>query len=350
MSFYKGVGALVRRVAPGPYHAFHRYKDRLRRIRDAVAEGHAMRRGRFLPGSVNGEFASRLYRGAPNPRLAKGVVCMCDGRIDHGGPTDRLRGILTTYREARRRGLPFYISWTVPFDLTDYLVPATFDWRISPDRLGDSLDEVMPVVINDLPDLESGLRLNGALDCGRAQIQVYSNADNARGEYAQLYREVFRPAPQVQEEVDRHLAVLGTEYYAFTFRFLSLLGDFTDWDKTRLSDAEAQAFMRRVGEEFDRIAATLPADCRILLTADSRRFLDYMQTRDPRIYVVPGEVRNIALTPGVHRRAWLKTFVDQQLLMHGRHVWLLRTGGMYPSGFPRFAAEVGSIPFTDHHF
>lgn len=350
MSVYKTIGGLVRRAAPGPYRAFHRSKARLKQIRAALSEARMMRHNAFVPGSVNHDFATRLYTGDANPRLVKGVVCMCDGRIDHGGPTDRLRGILTTYREAQRRGIPFYISWTAPFDLSDYLVPATFDWRIAPESLGDSLSEVLPVIIDDLPDLESGIRLRGALDGGRPQIQVYSNADNARGEYARLYREVFRPSPMVQAEVDRHLAVLGTEYYAFTFRFLSLLGDFTDWDKTRLSDAESEAFMLKVAAEFDRIAARLPQNCRILLTADSRRFLDFMSPRDPRIYIVPGEVRNIALCAGTYREAWLKTFVDQQLLMHARHVWLMRTGGMYPSGFPRFAAEVGGVPFTDHHF
>lgn len=350
MSMYKRAGALVRRVAPAPYRAFHRAKARLKRIRDAAAEARRMRNGDFLPGSENREFAERFYHGTDNPRLVKGVVCMCDGRVDHGGPTDRLRGILTTYREAKRRGLPFYISWTTPFDLSDYLVPAGFDWRIPAEGLGDSIDEVMPVLINDLPNLESDLRLRGALDSRRPQIQVYTNADSARGEYASLYREVFRPSPIVQESVDRHLARLGEEYYAFTFRFLQLLGDFIEWDRTTLSDSEAEALMKRVGEEFDHIASTLPADCRILLTSDSRRFLDYMEGRDPRIYIVPGEVRNIALSTGIHREAWLKTFVDQQLLMRARRVWLMRTAGMYPSGFPRFAAEIGSIPFTDHHF
>lgn len=46
----------------------------------------------------------------------KKVVFMCDGFKGHGGLTDRMKGLLTTYSEAKRRKLPFFINWTAPFD------------------------------------------------------------------------------------------------------------------------------------------------------------------------------------------------------------------------------------------
>ncbi len=352
MNVKKKIGALARRHAMGPYTVFYETRERWRMWRAQREEAAYLARKDFKPGTPNADFARTYYHtGAPLcPSLAQGIVCVCDGRLTHGGPTDRLRGILTTYREAKRRGIPFHIHWTHPFDLADYLVPATFDWRITADRLGTSLDEVFPVIIDDLPDLYCRMRLDAALDPPLPQTQVYTNADNARGEYAALYREVFRPSEALQRQVDYHLARLGEEYYAFTFRFLQLLGDFIDHDPTRLASDEARALMERVAREFDSIAATLPAGCRILLTSDSRRFLDFMEGRDKRIYIVPGGVSNIDLAPGDHRDAWMKTFVDQQLLMHARRVWLMRTGGMYKSGFPRFAAEIGGVPFIDHKF
>lgn len=85
-----------------------------------------------------------------------------------------------------------------------------------------------------------------------------------------------------------------------------------------------------------------------------QKFLDYARTLSPRIYTVDGPVSNIDLGPAASdtgqndlRRAWLKTFVDQQLIMGADRVVRLRTGQMYPTGFPRFAAETGGCPFRD---
>ena len=310
-------------------------------------------RGKLRNGTTDAGFADKYYpmQGAPqDPELTRGIVVRCDGRIFHGGLTDRLRGILTLYSEARRRGMPFHIYWTSPFPLTDYLVPASVDWRITAEELIDTRPGAFPVIVDDLTPAESRVRVRAALRHHCTQHHFYTNADYARGDYSVLFTELFRPSPQVEKELAHHLDLLGEEYYAFTTRFLSLLGDFKEWDTTTLPHAESEALMEKVAREFDRIAASLPADCRILLTSDSRRFLDYMAGRDTRIYIVPGEVRNIDLGTAPAPDAWLKTFTDQQLLMRARHVWLLRTDRMYPSGFPRFAAEVGSRPFTRHDF
>ncbi len=308
-------------------------------------------RNSFRPGTPDSRFAERYYTATDTGRpRVEGIVCICDGRMLHGGPTDRLRGILTTYREARRRGIPFYISWTSPFPLEDYLVPAGFDWRIKQTDICASLAGALPVIIDDLPNLFGKMRLRAALARRKPQTHVYTNSDEARGEYAALYREVFRPSEALQREVDRHLAILGSRYFAFTFRFLQLLGDFEDYLPTVLPPEQQNEFMEMVEAEMLRLVAGLPADCRILVTSDSRRFLDHVRHIDERIYVVPGDVKNVDRTQGDHKDAWMKTFVDQQLLMHASRVYLMRTGAMYPSGFPRFAAEIGRAEFVYHNF
>ena len=86
------------------------------------------------------------------------------------------------------------------------------------------------------------------------------------------------------------------------------------------------------------------------MASDSRKFLDMASQMDPRIYVTPGEVKHIDFSRGAYDEAWMKTFVDQMLIMGAETVVRLRTGGMYPSGFPRFAAETGGARFIDHQF
>ncbi len=208
----------------------------------------------------------------------------------------------------------------------------------------------MPVVADDLNDVQSRLRIRAALRRRDRQIHLYTNADFAKGEYSELFRRLFKPSPLLQREVDRHLKALGTGYMAVTTRFLSLLGDFKEWDKKVLDPEGQRKLLDKVTEEFMAITAHVAPDSRILVTSDSGRFLKHIAELDPRVYVVPGEVRNIDLDHGDARAAWLKTFTDQHLLMSASVVVRMRTGHMYPTGFPKFAAEVGGARFIDHVF
>ncbi|MDE6272664.1 MAG: glycosyltransferase family 2 protein [Muribaculaceae bacterium] len=302
------------------------------------------------------ELYTKYYAPAPDhplvdTRQISMIICPFDGRIIHGGTTDRLRGVLSTYAEARRRGIPFRISWVSPFRLEDYLEPATFDWRISPEEMIFRKEESYPVVIQDLGNNESEAILKAALDGLHGQIHVYSNSDSQIGHYRELYHELFRPTDRLRKAVDLHRRRLGEEYYAFSFRFAKLLGDFFDVAGEVLPEHKRQSFMDRVAAEFRRLSAEIPADSKILLASDSSTFLEYMKDKDPRIYIVEGAVCHVELGGEQSREdAWLKMFVDQQLIMEAEKVWRLTAKGMYPSGFPRFAAEVGGAVFIDHRF
>jgi len=309
-----------------------------------------VRRKKYSKGSESAQFYDQYYTEGHGNVAKRGIICMYDGRIVHGGLTDRIRGALTTYREARKRGIPFHIHWTVPFELTNYLEPNKIDWRIAAPEISYLKGDSFPVIIQDRNFFENRQFLNMALHKAKPQTHVYSNADNAVGEYASLYHELFRPTEALQRQTDYHLEKLGENYHAFTFRFLELLGDFTDHQKVTLCGDEYDNFVSRVIDEFRAQTANLPKDMKILVTSDSKKFLDMIAKTDSRIYIVPGEVKNIDLQKGEYADAWMKTFVDQQLLMNAKHVTLMISGQMYNSGFPRFAAEVGNVPYTIHRF
>ena len=65
----------------------------------------------------------------------KQIICMYDGRMDHGGIADRLRGVVSSYDVAKKMGYDFRIFFDHPFRLEDYLVPAKVDWRITKEEL-----------------------------------------------------------------------------------------------------------------------------------------------------------------------------------------------------------------------
>lgn len=325
------------------------FPDELRDIR-------RIREKRYEAGSDDLRFYEKFYSSdTVSNNIVDGAVYMADGRMLHGGLTDRIRGILTTYEYLRDRGIPFFIHWVHPFNLEDYLVPSgAVDWRISPEKISFSRREAFPVVIMESlrpqTHVVNRLRLKMALSGRLRQTHIYSNADNAKGQYRRLYAELFKPSELLQREVDRHLGGIGAKYWTMTFRCRNLLGDFEEHDNTVLAPDEQAGFMDRLMQEFRAIAENLPKGYKVLVTSDSKKLLDFMKARDRRIYVVPGDVKNIDLMKGEYRAAWLKTFIDQQLIMHAERVYLMQTGSMYKSGFPRFAAEIGGKPFIYHQF
>lgn len=307
------------------------------------------------PGEKCDDFYTRYYTDSESKHPSKrGVICMFDGKLLHGGLTDRIRGILSIYEMTRKKGLPFYIYWTRPFKLEKYLIPSTFDWRIGENELSHSNKDSYPIIImqenNILSNIHNLLRFRAGTSLHLPQIHIYSNADNGNGHYRNLYDELFTPTPFLKSAVQKALSDIGSPYWAFSFRFLSLLGDFKDNTRRVLSEVESELLIADVVAEFRKLIRDVPEGYRILVTSDSERFALMMRTIDPRVYVVPGDVVHIDLTDKDLADTWLKTFLDQHLLMHAERVILMRTGDMYRSGFPCFAAEIGGAEFIDYKF
>lgn len=356
----KIIGSLGRKYGGRPFEACRKVcHDAVGLVRD-LREISRVRRKQVVCGPEDPGFYDKYYtsktpvgihdnQSEASPQR-QGIICMYDGRIVHGGLTDRIRGLLTTYREAKRRGIPFYVYWDSPFELSDYLEPAEIDWRIDKSEISYFKEEAYPVIIQDMSPWNNKMRLDAALSHAKPQTHVYSNADNARGEYARLFRELFKPTEALQRQVDYHLEKLGEGYSSFAFRFMALLGDFTDCSNETLTGKAYEDFISKVMREFRKQIDLLPADCRIFVASDSRKFLDMASQMDPRIYVTPGEVKHIDFSRGAYDEAWMKTFVDQQLHMHAERVTQMLTDKMYNSGFPRFAAEVGGAEYIVHRF
>lgn len=287
----------------------------------------------------------------------EGVIFMCDGKLQHGGLTDRLRGLLTTFENVQNRGLPFFINWNSPFKLENYLQPNEIDWRISPEQISYNKRYAFPVILWEcVADkhraLANKLQLSLALVNRKKQVHVYSNSNNSKGQYATLYSKLFKPSPLLENEINNHLNKLGSHYWSFSFRFQQLLGDFKDICGVTLSPSEQESLINHVKSEVEQVIKELPANYRVLVASDSMRFIDAIKELDSRIYSVEGRISHVDIDANadVNSDIWLKTFLDNQLIMNAEKVFLFKTGQMYNSGFPRFAAEVGGKPFILHEF
>lgn len=343
---------LLRPVARSIKGRLSDFKHSRRELKVYADEIKALKKGELLKSSDSYIYKRNYYTpGQSNCVSSEGIIiCPFDGTLHHGGLTDRLRGVLSTYAEAKRQNRQFYICWTSPFQLEEYLVPAQVDWRISHDKIVREGNVATPVVIQDIDPSVSKRITRAAISGLKGDLHIYSNSDAEAGHYKDLYHELFKPSPGLEAALRPHIQNLAGGYWSFTFRFGGLLGDFKDHVGAPLAPHEAELLMIRCLENLLHLMKSLPAGYKAHVTSDSKKFLDFIEASDSRIYVIPGDVKNIDLQIGAYKEAWLKTFIDQHLLMGAERVYRMLTHDMYPTGFPKFAAEVGGAKFIDYQF
>jgi len=280
------------------------------------------------------------------------IVVMLDGKRKHGGLADRLRGIVSTYYVAKQLGYDFRIHFVHPFPLIDYLVPNTYDWRVSEEELCFNSDDAEPMFCGSQathvePKFQE-LWLRKRCKNAKKQLHVYTNAWILRHgpDYSRCFNELFRPSEALQAALDRQEAQFGRDYYAITLRFQQLLGDFIEEPQfTVLAEGEAQQLMDQCIEQIEKLHKKLNDGRRFLVTSDSQRFLDYVSRQLDYTYVVSGPLAHMDWSENIPFETNLKSFLDFYMIMHAHKAYLLQTGKMYNSGFPRRAAQAGNIPF-----
>lgn len=294
---------------------------------------------------------------APRAQNAKKqIICMFDGRMHHGGLADRLRGIVSTYYVCKQKGYDFRIHFVHPFCLEDYLVPNKVDWRIKEEEISYHQKDAAPMFCGSNGTLvEPGFQelwFKKKFAENYAQVHVYTNAlllPHGHG-FHDLFEELFRPSKALEDALKRYMEPLSEGYYAMTLRFQQLLGDFKEGQYTVLSSAEQQLLMDRCLTQIQKIYDALEEKKMILITSDSTRFLQFVDSKLDFVYVVHGTVAHMDWQTNIPFDVNLKSFVDLLMIGHSKCAYLLQTGKMYNSGFPRRAAQIGGIPFRHIRF
>ena len=300
-----------------------------------------------------------LYRKGKEPKKANGGggrVVFVNDCILHMGLADRLKGILTFYQLSKKHRRPFYIHWTLPYPLTDYLVPANYDWRIDSSEISFDTRYTLPVktLSNTRGNHINKLIIEGWLKRSRKDIHVVSNWPLYEDLYPKLFNELFRPSPLLEEALRPYEA--KGRYYSYTFRFMRLLGDFEDVRGDILDEDEREKLIQKNLKELKKLMESLPKGYKALVTSDSGTFLSRVEGSDSRIFTVPGNrIHPVAFfhhreKVSVNPDSFLKSFVDFFLIMRAEKVYALTTDKMYNTGFPKVAAKIGNKPFIRHNF
>jgi hypothetical protein len=109
-----------------------------------------------------------------------------------------------------------------------------------------------------------------------------------------------------------------------------------------LHAAEADSLILSCVEQVKELRNAHP-QMRILVTADSERFLAACRAQVPEAYVVPGEIAHVDTTQSADH---MKTFLDFYLISEAEHAYQLYTPPMYKGNFSLRAAQAGEIPHT----
>ena len=291
---------------------------------------------------------------ATNPR--KQIICMYDGRMDHGGIADRLRGVVSAYDVAKRMGYDFRIYFVHPFRLEDYLMPAQVDWRITKDELCYNRADAEPMFCGSngtwVEPFFQRLWFKKRFREAHRQLHVYTNALllPRSKRYGELFRELFRPTERLEQALEHYSQPLKGGYVTMSLRFIGLLDDFTERDGRHIAPEEQQLLMDRCVAKIRCLHDTNAQGRKVLLTSDSTRFLHYAASRLDFVHYIPGDVVHIDYQDATSDDINMKLFVDMLMISRAECAYLLQAAGMYNSGFPRRAAQITGIPFRHVRF
>jgi|GEM_PF-2224962 len=273
------------------------------------------------------------------------VICIFNGE----GITDNIKGAIGVYTICKSLGLRFKINILNPFKLSDFLLPATYDWQITSEEFTvaeheNNFCEFSGVYYNhNLPEVSNQIE---AKSKNHNYLIVKTNINLLTGsEYGKLYDELFQPVSELREAVEFHLRQIGVGFISASFRFMQLLGDFAE-AKCRpypiLEPSEQQTLIGQCLGHLDEIHRENQAK-KIFVVSDSISFLAAAQ-KLPYVYVVPGEIAHSGSSQAasLDNSVWRKYFLDYFLLKHSTKNYLVIDGAMYKSSIPIYAAWHGN--------
>lgn len=306
------------------------------------------------------KFMAQYYSESQTPKQSnaeKMIVYMADGRISPGGLGDRLHGLLSLYKFCKENNIKFKANFSSPFRLHDYFLPNQYDWDIEPEQLSYAKNISTPLLmfctfgkyhgtlIQEAKMQEKYLKGKTLAD---KQYHVYTNAHFAHTPevYSKLFHELFVPTKPLQDAIEWNKQRIGSEYVAIVLRFQNLLGDFKEANFKALPENERGALMDKVRNKIAEIHKTKHPNSKVLVTSDSRTFLDSLADVD-YVYTIPGKVVHMTYTPEHDFNLHLKSFVDLMVLADAQKIYLLVTDDMFHSGFAQSASFINDRPYEE---
>lgn len=281
------------------------------------------------------------------------LIAANDETCKNGGLCDCLHGIISAYYVAKKVNRPFRICFPCPFQLSDYLLPNLFDWRIGQEDIN-----YRTCFIRNVPMMLGRFRATWAEERAfhlqyltqiarqRGTILLYTNAHLVgNSEFSALFAELFMPSRVLQNQIDYHLSQIGGPFIGASFRFRNLLGDLDEPDSTPLAPQKRIELMHSSVEQIEKLHLEHPTQ-KILVTADSSKFCNIANSL-PYVYCVQGFRGHVAYQGD---EAVMCSFLDLFLLSKSEGNTLYTSELLYRSGFAQTASFIGNVPYREIRF
>lgn len=285
---------------------------------------------------------------AQNPQNSPMVLALVDGHNYHGGFTDRLKGIVSLFHFALARQVDFRLAYTFPLELSGYLEPNEYDWRIAPDLLPKSFfGTTFANLVGDASiDRLCRFPKNKTLVAyaNRDLVPLLNNFYCTSYSWSELYHKLFRPSERLRKAIEAHLNVLGNSYIAVHFRFVGMFGDFNETPYAHIPDQQKEYIMQ-TNIEFLQNLSLEHYDRKIFVASDSPKFIVNVKNIS-NVYTLSGNVKHIDnAIDTAPDDAFMRLLLDFYLIAYSSEVFSIGTDEMYCSELPMYAAKLYDIPF-----
>ncbi|MES2812685.1 MAG: hypothetical protein V4670_09465 [Bacteroidota bacterium] len=288
-----------------------------------------------------------------NQPKKKQIVIVFDGKIQHGGLVDRLKGIVSFYQIAKEVNADFKIYFKHPFELNLFLETNQFNWNATEDDL--KWNPINTKILYLMDDFKINPK-ESISKSNKKKFIVYANIDYSvtihealdLNEQNDLWRisfnELFKKSNYLETALSSIVANNNT--IAIHTRFTSILGDFKDTTKREVSDQRKIAIIEALKISILEIAKEYP-EKEICVFSDSIRFLNEIKLNTP-YKVLDGIPKHIDFDKKKQNviEEHQKTFTDFFAIAESEKVFLLKTKEMYNSAFGKYAAIVGNCDFN----
>jgi hypothetical protein len=280
-----------------------------------------------------------------SPKGESCLIFMIDGKIRHGGLTDRLYGIMNAFAICKIKNMPFKLFFIFPFDIHNFLVPNNYNWTIEKNDISYNKRHTRVIVNIQEERLFKNIKIN-------KQIHLYSNAQNldkinkyynCNYTYSTLFNELFKFSKSLQTRIDKIIDNdLKKPYTGLCFRFQNLLGDFVERNYKELPEYKKNELL-----ELCRcsIIPFIRSEKNIVVTSDSLFFLKYLSTMFKNIYIIPGDVVHMDYIRNAPLDTYEKSFIDFFILGYADIIINFYGHGLRKSGFPVFASQISNSEF-----
>lgn len=265
-----------------------------------------------------------------------------------GGMADRFKGAVSTYVWCKQRNIDFRIRYVYPFELADYLEPASYDWRLRPGEFTTCLWDTRIMHARR----EKGRRFV-AMKLGKKQLHYHGNVDileylNYTGgtnySWGSMFKELFKPGEKLGMALEREKKKIGDKYISVSFRFQNLLGDFEEYDYQPLTEEnKREELIRKCIDGLSNLQKTY-VNIPLLVTSDSSTFIERV-SQISGIHVIGGRRVHMGCNDKGDYDTHLNSFIDFYMLANSQRIFCLGTAEMYPTKFPMYAAKINDILF-----